>query len=165
MRARYYILCALIFLLALTGQAVAKGIDLHALWDDRCAECHGHSADFARKYLEVVDGRLQGHHHLQNLDRFLVYHYTPAGEADALYAMLLAQVQTPPRYREQCSRCHRAAADLVRQSILPRQGRLELRGSGLGLDEFMQTHRKLSAEEIKFYLRLFGRLAGEIYRP
>jgi hypothetical protein len=31
--------------------ARASGIDLHWLWDDRCATCHGHAGDFARKFL------------------------------------------------------------------------------------------------------------------
>ena len=33
------------------------GIDLHWLWDDRCAACHGHSGDFSRKSLSVSSGR------------------------------------------------------------------------------------------------------------
>ncbi len=27
-----------------------SGLDLHWLWEDRCKDCHGHSADFARRH-------------------------------------------------------------------------------------------------------------------
>ena len=40
-------------LLLVSTAAGARGIDLHALWDDRCADCHGHSAEFSRLASEI----------------------------------------------------------------------------------------------------------------
>jgi hypothetical protein len=48
----------------------ATGVDLHRMWDDRCFECHGHAAEFARRSLSVFDGQLQGRHHVDDLSRF-----------------------------------------------------------------------------------------------
>lgn len=57
------------FMLLAAGSASA--LDLHRYWDDRCAECHGHSASFARQRLSVVDGKLAATSHRTGLDAFL----------------------------------------------------------------------------------------------
>ena len=72
-----YILIATLMLVTNFSTA---GTDLHWLWDNRCAECHGHSAEFSRKFLRVTDGQLQGSHHTRNLKLFMRNHYAPAGE-------------------------------------------------------------------------------------
>lgn len=146
-------------------QAGARGLDLHALWDDRCAECHGHSAEFARKYLTITGGLLQGRHHKLDLHKFLQHHYPPAGEVDAIYQMLLAQTSTPPRFSPECGNCHGSAAEFLRKSMILKDGELKILKSGDSLQPFLQNHRDLTREDIDFYMGLFTRLAREIYRP
>jgi len=76
----------------------ASNIDLHWLWDDRCDTCHGHAGDFARKFLSVSSGELQGPHHVHNLHWFLHNHYLAGNEVDAVYNMLLAQTNNQARF-------------------------------------------------------------------
>ena len=140
-------------------------IDLHALWDDRCAECHGHSADFARRFLHISNGRLQGRHHVDNLQLFLSRHYGTAAQSAAIYAMLQAQTATPPLFRQQCSRCHGSAASLVRGTAILRDGVLLSSRSGQPLQQFLSGHRNLSVEEVDFYHRLLTRVATETGQP
>ena len=148
-------------LLLFTNFSIA-GTDLHWLWDDRCAECHGHSSDFSRQFLQVSDGQLQGPHHTQNLKIFLRNHYAPADKVEAIYDMLLAQVTTAPRFKAECSSCHDSASQFIRDSIIIQNGELISRESGKSVREFMQTHRKLKQDDIEFFISLLNRIAGEI---
>jgi hypothetical protein len=77
----------------------ASDIDLHWLWDDRCAACHGHAGDFTRKFLNVSGGELQGPHHVNDLRRFLHNHYLAGNEVEAIYNMLLAQAINQARFK------------------------------------------------------------------
>ena len=149
----------------LPGPAGAAGIDLHALWDDRCAECHGHSGEFARKYLKITGGLLQGRHHVLDLQKFLEHHYPPSGQVDAMYQMLLAQTSTPPRFKVECSQCHGRAAEFLRASVDLANGELVVRKNGASVETFMQNHRGLSQTDVHFFMGLCTRLAREIYRP
>ena len=162
MRILGSVLC---ILLLFSLRANAGDMDLHALWDDRCAECHGHSGEFARKYLKITGGLLQGRHHLLDLHKFLEHHYPPVGQVDAIYQMLLAQTSTPPRFSEECSQCHGKASDFLRASIVLKDDELKIRKSGDSVQQFMQNHRGLAREDVQFYMGLFTRLANEIYRP
>lgn len=138
--------------------------DLHRLWEDRCADCHGHAGDFARAHLQVVAGRLQGRHPERDLRVFLHNHYPPDGDIDALYAMLLAQTGNAARFKTQCSGCHGSAAEFVRTALERRDGVLFGRGSGQPLAEFLKGHRRLSAEEAAFFSELLERVAREVER-
>jgi len=151
----------LVILLFFTNFSSA-GTDLHWLWDDRCAECHGHSADFSQQFLRVSDGQLQGQHHTQNLSLFLRNHYAPAGEVEAIYNMLLAQVTTAPRFKAECSNCHDSASQFIRDSIIVRNGELVSRESRGSIRAFMQTHRRLKQDDIEFFMDLLARVAGEV---
>jgi len=141
----------------------AAATDLHWLWDDRCAECHGHSADFARGFLSITDNRLVGRHQLRDLRLFLGNHYTPKRNVDAIYDMLQAQLQTAPRYREECSACHDTAAEFMREAMLLQSGVLLSRATRQPIDELMQSHRRLDPQSIEFFLRLLRRVANEVY--
>lgn len=142
---------------------IAAATDIHWLWDDRCAECHGHSAEFARKFLAISDDQLQGRHHEQGLRLFLRNHYTPADNVDAIYQMLLAQVKTPPRYSAECSACHGGAASFIRGAMVLQEGALLSRSSKQSISNFMQSHRGLEPEDIEFYVKLLNRVAAEVY--
>jgi len=136
--------------------------DLHWLWDNRCAECHGHSAEFSRTFLRVTDGQLQGSHHTRDLKLFMRNHYAPDREVDDIYAMLLAQATTAPRFKNECSNCHDSASQFVRNSIVLQHGELVGRESGVSVNQFMQTHRRLKQDDVEFFMNLLTRVAGEI---
>jgi hypothetical protein len=138
------------------------GTDLHWLWDNRCAECHGHSADFSRKFLQISNGQLEGPHHTHNLKLFMRNHYAPVGEVEAIYNMLLAQVNTAPRFQAECGKCHGSAVNLTRDTIAIKNGELVGRESGVSVNQFMQTHRRLNQDDIEFFMNLLNRIAGEI---
>lgn len=137
--------------------------DIHWLWDDRCAECHGHSAEFARKFLRITENQLQGKHHLRDLRLFLDNHYTPQRDVDAVYDMLQAQVKTAPRYRDECSACHGGAADFIRAAMALQEGALLIRKTKQPVDGFLQSHRGLEANDIEFFVKLLNRVASEVY--
>lgn len=139
-----------------------SGVDLHWLWDDRCASCHGHSSEFSRQYLRLVDGNLQGIHHTEDLLLFLKNHYLRGQFSDEIYAMLLAQVGSPGRFKNECSGCHQTASGLVRGALLVREGELTVRKSGQSLRLFLENHRHLNDEDVVFYVDLLTRIAVEV---
>ena len=143
----------------------ASGIDLHWLWDDRCAACHGHAGDFARKFLNVSSGELQGPHHVHDLRRFLHNHYLAGNEVDAVYNMLLAQANNQARFKDQCVSCHDTAAKFVRNSLELRNGVLYSRNSGRLVSSFLDHHMELNTDDVEFFTDLLTRVAHEVYRP
>ena len=157
--------CGLLFTILSSAQVVVAGTDLHWLWDDRCAECHGHSGEFSRRFLRASDGQLTGRHHGENLRDFMRHHYLPASEVDALYDMLLAQALTPPRFQAECGNCHGSAAQLVRAGTTLRAGDSLRLLSGQTVRHFLQGHRGLQADDIDFYVALLTRVAAETGKP
>lgn len=143
----------------------ARATDLHRLWDDRCIECHGHAAEFARQYLTVVDGTLQGRHPARDLHLFLRNHFLSAQEVDAVYAMLQAQASTNPKFKETCGGCHGSAAQFARDSLLFRSGVLFGRTSDRPVEQFLQHHRDGTAADAAFFAALLSRVAGEVEVP
>jgi hypothetical protein len=103
-------------LLAIAAAASsAKAVDLHDYWDKSCASCHNHAAAFARRFLTVKDGKLQGRNHVDNLEVFLGNHYLRRDLFVPVTEMLAAQATTEPRFRNEYGRCHEAAAALARE--------------------------------------------------
>lgn len=159
--------CMVLMAGVLVTQAVgAAGIDLHRLWDDRCAECHGHAGDFARRSLNAAGIELQGHHHVHDLRRFLHNHYLAHSEVDAVYSMLLSQAGTQARFRAECSQCHDTAAEFVRTSLELHGDVLVSRDSGRPIrSRFLEQHSELNPDDVEFFLGVLTRVAREIYRP
>ncbi len=150
---------------ALGGAVIetAHSADLHRLWDDRCIECHGHAAEFARQRLSVdADGRLQGGHPARDMKLFLSNHFLPLQDVDAVYAMLLAQAQTTPKFKQTCGGCHQSAAQFARDSLFLRSGVLYGRRSGQPVEAFLQDHRNLSGADAAFFAALLTRVANEV---
>ena len=143
----------------------ASDIDLHWLWDDRCAACHGHAGNFARKFLSVSSGELQGQHHVHDLRRFLHNHYLAGNEVDAVYDMLFAQANNQARYQGECVSCHNTAAKFVRNSLGLRDGVLYSRNSGRPVSRFLDHHMELNLNDVEFFTNLLTRVAHEVYRP
>ncbi len=146
--------------------SVATATDLHHLWDDRCGDCHGHSADFAREFLNIVDDKLHGQHSDRDLRLFLSDHYLAGSDqVDAVYAMLLAQASSQAQFKTKCGGCHEQAAQLARESLLLRDGELYGRHSERPISEFMQRHGRLEADEVAFFVKLLTRLERETRQP
>ena len=83
-----------------------------------------------------------------------------------MYDMLLAQnYNTEEKYMNQCSSCHGKAADFVRDSLLRSSAENLLTQKSQPIDEFLKDHRKLSAEDVAFFTRLFIRIDQEIRGP
>jgi len=150
---------AMMLALSLSG---ARAVDLHALWDQRCANCHGHAGEFARRFLGQRDGKLQGRHHVDDLAVFLRNHYLPADLIEPVSAMLLAQVTTEPRYRSQCGRCHENAAALARATLTLRDGVLVSRKSGRPIAELLNGHARLPAADVPFFVEVLTRVTREV---
>lgn len=121
--------------------ADASGLDLHWLWHNHCADCHGHAGEFSRKFLKVSDGELQGAHHVHDLRQFLSNHHLAGNEVDAVYNMLLAQANTQARFKDECSSCHDSAAEFIRAELVLRDGVLVSRISGRPVGEFLMAIR------------------------
>jgi mono/diheme cytochrome c family protein len=155
----------LIIAVLVTATVEAAGRDLHLLWDDRCAECHGHAGAFARRFLSVVGAQLQGRHHVHDLRRFLHNHYLADSEVDAVYTMLLDQASTQARFKNDCSGCHKSAVQLVRNSLELRHGELYSRSSGHLVRHYLDHHRDLDPDDVEFFTKLLTRVAHEAYRP
>jgi hypothetical protein len=138
------------------------GNDLHALWDDRCIDCHGHAGDFARDFFSVLDGDLIGPHRQgKELRTFLHHHYAPEAMVEPLYAMLLAQARRPPLYRINCAGCHGTAATFVRKNLELRDGVLYGRAVKRPMTEFLEHHGGLGSEERRIVVDSLTRLAQE----
>ncbi len=156
---------SLLAMLLTTQAPAASDPDLHWLWDDRCATCHGHAGDFARNFLSVVDGQLQGRHHLADLRLFLHNHNLRDAEVDDIYTMLLAQTTSQARFRNACSGCHETAAQFVRAKLKFRDGVLYGDSTGRPVQVTLESHRKLTASDRDFFIKLLLRVAREVYRP
>lgn len=94
------------------------------------------------------------------------HHYLPPGAIDTVYAMLLAQALTEPRFERECSNCHNSAAQLVRDhTTLIAGDELRLLRSDQTLGDFLQGHRRLQAADIEFFVTLLTRVAIETGKP
>jgi hypothetical protein len=148
--------------LTLTRSMPATGIDLHWFWDQRCHECHGHAGEFARSQLNVEQGKLVGRHHTQDLRLFLGQHQNGGAYAGEMYDMLLAQAETPPVYQEKCARCHGSAAQFARSSLVVIDGVVSGRESQRPLIDILQTHGKLTSEEVPVVMETLTRVLNEV---
>ena len=142
----------------------ADAREIRAEWDSRCEECHGEADEFARKFLWVIDGQLQGQHHIDNLRLYMRNHYIPKHLIDEIYNMLLAQANSPARFKSECSSCHSSAEEFIRRAIHIKAGELTGVESGISVREFLKTHRGLQQTDVEFFTRLLTRVLNDIYR-
>lgn len=135
--------------------------DLHRYWDTRCKDCHGDAGPFARRTLQVQDGRLIGTHHEQNLDLFLQHHYLTADLVAPVTRMLAAQVATPPLFAQHCSACHTNAAEFARKSLTLRGDVPVGLRSGRPVADYLKTHGGLALDEIPIVVETLQRVLRE----
>jgi hypothetical protein len=146
--------------------ADAQALDLHRWWDLNCGDsCHGHAATFARRSLRVVDGELVGVHPDRDLRAFLAKHGAPRDNIDAVYEMLLAQVETREVFKPRCGGCHGTAAAFVRKSIVLRGNDLYARHAEKPVSAFLPGHAGIREDEIPFFVDLLTRVKRETGAP
>jgi hypothetical protein len=151
-----------LMLFASMSPAAPDGVDLHGYWDQRCSGCHGHAGEFARRFLQVEDGKLLGAHHRSDLDLFLRNHYLNDGLLEPVRAMLLAQVTTPPLFLDKCAGCHGNAADFARKSLAIRDGALVGAASGRKLADYLVKHGGLGPTEVPVVVDNLTRVRKEV---
>lgn len=145
-----------------TALAGPDGIDLHHYWDQRCQQCHGHSSEFARRFLRVENQRLAGVHHRENLEVFLRNHYLSDDLIAPISAMLLAQLKTPPLFGNRCSACHDSAAEFARKSLDLRDGAPVGRLSRRPVADYLTAHGGLTPVEIGIVVESLLRVRQEV---
>lgn len=144
----------------------AKAQDLHRWWELNCGDtCHGHAGTFARRSLRVVDGQLVGVHPDRDLREFLGRHGVPGEGIEAVYAMLLAQVESGEVFKPRCGQCHGTAAAFVRKSVELRDGVPFARRAKRSLSAFLPGHAGIRADEVAFFIELLARVKREVGKP
>ena len=106
----------------------------------------------------VVDGRLEGRHHKEDLPLFFQNHYIPDHEIEAMSEMLARTANSPLRFDNECGSCHGELAVFLEKSIWVRGEAMTAMGVGMEVDEYLKTHQELGEEDIEFYLKLFTRM-------
>lgn len=161
-----YLLAAVILLLSSADRALAtEAVDLHAYWDQRCAQCHGHAASFSRNFLRIEGGELSGTHHQKNLDEFLRHHYLNDALVTPVTAMLKAQLLSQPLFSEKCASCHGKASAFARQSLRIQDGALMTAADGRKVADYLATHGRLQAHEIPILVESLKRVRTEVASP
>lgn len=143
-------------------QHTAHAIDLHAFWDNRCAECHSHAADFARTHLRRDGDRLSGSRPTRDLLGFLGTHESGGEHAGAIYRMLLAQVTTPPLFQQKCAGCHGTAASYARAALVLDNGIARTRDDRRAVVDVLARHGKVTPEEARTIADSLARVLTEI---
>jgi hypothetical protein len=158
---------ALIILLvfASLSSSAPDEFDLHDYWDQRCSYCHGHSSEFARRFLRVDKGRLLGVHHRDDLDAFLRNHYLSEQLVAPVRAMLMAQLATTPLFGEKCASCHGTAAAFARKSLGVVNGVLVGTASGIKVVDYLALHGRLESQDVPIMLDTLRRVRDEVTSP
>jgi len=154
------LLLSLVF--APLASAESSGVDLHDYWDQRCQACHGHSSEFARRFLRVEKGRLLGVHHRDDLETFLRNHYLTDSLVAPVSAMLAAQLTTPPLFGQKCSGCHGTAAEFARKSLAISGGTLVSAPSGRKVADTLARHGGLAPREVPVVVGSLARVRNEV---
>ncbi len=147
------------FLLLCLVPAAAAAEDFHELFERRCAACHGHAGDFARKTLVIVEGELRGRKSGRPIGPFLATHRGGLEpETAALFTeVLFRQVESGGLFQRHCAICHVRARDLVQARLIVADGRLLGRYSGADMGTFLRGHGRATEEEAE---RLYDALLG-----
>jgi hypothetical protein len=150
---------------ASVASAAPAEVDLHDYWDQRCSYCHGHSSEFARRFLRIEQGRLRGVHRRDDLDGFLRNHYLTEQLVAPVRAMLMAQLTTKPLFGQKCAGCHGTAAAFARQSLGVVNGVLVGTASGIKVADYLASHGRLEPHDVPILVETLQRVRGEVASP
>jgi hypothetical protein len=128
----------------------AGALDVHALFEQRCGQCHGHAGLFAREALRLEGGVVVGAKSGKAVSAFLPGHYgrLTADEATALTEAFLLQIRRGGLYEKKCRVCHDPAKELARRRLVVEEGVLRGRYSGRDVAAFLKTHGRLTPDEV-----------------
>jgi cytochrome c5 len=160
MRVRSLIAAALLLSTAAPAHSASVA---RAAWDNRCEECHGDPDKFAAKYLWIIEGQLQGRHHVDDLRLFLGNHYVPEHLLDPMHAMMSKQASTLTRFDSECGECHGTPESFVRKSIVTQDREMIGVMTSTAVEEYLASHRELSEADAEFFTRLLKRVERIIY--
>ena len=135
-----------------TAAATARAEDAHALFESRCATCHGpHAGAFARESLVLDEHVPRGRESGAPVAGFLLRHAggQSAETADLLTEMFRLQLSAGGVYERRCRICHDRARDLARHTLILRQDTLAGRYTGRDIHAFLQDHGRLASSEIE----------------
>ncbi len=106
----------------------------------------------------VIDGRLEGQHHKEDLPLFLQNHYIPDHEIEAMSNLLASKANSPLRFNNECSSCHGDLAAFMEKSLWVRGESITAMGVGMEVDEYLKARKELDTTDVDFYLKLFTRM-------
>ncbi len=142
-----------LIVLGLVAFAEAAGAeDPHALFESRCAACHGeHAGTFARDSLVMAEDGVRGRDNGRPVEAFLLSHRggLPADDAAQLTEMFRLQLAAGGVYEQRCRICHLRARDLARFTLFVGESGLVGRYTGRDIRAFLGIHGRLEAEEIE----------------
>ena len=75
------------------------------------------------------------------------------------------QATAKSRFELECGSCHQTASDLVREKLGLYQGILYNKSSKQPTYTFLESHRDLNKEDVKFFMRKLTFIGYEIYQP
>lgn len=145
--------------------ATSIAADLHQMWDQQCGGCHGHAGSFVREHLQLADGQLRDRSGGRDVSAFLETHNGgyPSEIVSALIDMMTAQAATPELFKERCGDCHETAAQLVRDQVAERDGRLIGLDAGRPLAEFLPGHARIDQGELVQIQAVLERIYREVH--
>ena len=147
------------------GYGPAVAWDVYDAWDSRCEECHSEAPEFSKKYLWVVDDKLQGRHHIDDMHLFMRNHYVPKHEIEVMTAMLKEHANKMARYEAECGECHKPVKDFVRESISTWGDGLTGVETRKPIADYLVIHQDLGEEDAAFFVRLIERVLEQIKKP
>lgn len=154
-------ICVLLAILVAGNQpTLARNIDPHGLYEQRCSGCHSaHAGQFVHDKLERLDEEIVGRGTGRELRSFLTAGHGNLAppEIDAMVAHLAAILERGALFREKCLICHGRAVTLARSELILRDGRLVGRYSGRDIAAFLQNHGRLELAQIPTIVEMFER--------
>lgn len=142
---------ALIVLGFIAFTEAAGAEDPHALFESRCAACHGeHAGSFARDSLVMAEDGVRGRSNGRPVESFLLSHRggLPTDGAAVLTEMFRLQLAAGGVYERRCRICHLRARDLARHTLFVDQSGLVGRYTDRDIRAFLSVHGRLEADEI-----------------
>lgn len=142
--------------------------DPHAIYEQRCAQCHEpHARELARQSLQLDNGRVVIRSSSAPLELFLQRH--PRGlapeDAAALLKHFSAMLKTGFLYQDKCVTCHERASTLARLRLFERDGVIQGRYTYRDISEFLRNHGRLTPMEVETIMKMFHRQLAPTTRP
>ncbi|MDU8911613.1 hypothetical protein [Aestuariicoccus sp. MJ-SS9] len=134
----------------------ARAQDIHAVFEERCLECHGHMGPFVEDHLRLENDVLTGAA-TPDLAAFLRQHEGGLNTDELAVFLQTAeqQIRAEGFFRERCALCHDRARVFVRKKMIVKDGMLVDRYSGRNIGMFMRGHARITPEEAARLIEAF----------